>query len=137
MLKLENMYFKRNIDNPYSNFRNINYIAQSLNVEAFDEDYETISLFSGDVVVSPLRYLSSVFWDNTVARRVGKKSVLKKILGVFLIVAAVLVVADEHHVHLSRTTSLISVVIKMTSHLSMSVVEEPVVCLFVVAIPFL
>ena len=80
------LLYKDNFE-PYSNFRVLPYYKDSKNVVLFGED--TVSeevVFNGDSYVTPMRYLNSVFWDNRVAKRAGKKSALKIILGAILVV---------------------------------------------------
>ena len=80
---------KRENTEAYANFRNLPYYRENYNVKLFNStgDTDSISVFAGDVYVTPMRYVSSVFWDNRVAQRAGKQSVLKKVLGAVLVVA--------------------------------------------------
>lgn len=78
--------FRKNVD-PYSNFRNLPYYKESMNPVYFgSEDKSSTSIFNGDSYVSPIRYQNTIYWDNRVADRQGKKSILKKIFGAILVV---------------------------------------------------
>ena len=70
---------KRENTEAYANFRNLPYYRENCNVKLFNSagDTDSISVFAGDVYVTPMRYVSSVFWDNRVAQRAGKQSALK------------------------------------------------------------
>lgn len=82
------VFKKQNLD-VYSNFRVLPYYKDTLNPCLFTEenqqDDECI-VFGGDTYVTPMRYVNSTFWDNRIARRAGKSSLLKKILGAVLAV---------------------------------------------------
>ena len=81
------VYYKENID-PYSNFRNIPYYKESINPVYFGDEIEsTTNVFNGDSFVTSMRYNNSIYWDNRVADRRGKKSILKIILGVVVAIA--------------------------------------------------
>lgn len=79
---------KRDIANPYSNFRTLPYYMDSKNYHAFveGENTSTATVFGGDVYVTPMRYVNSLFYDNKVMKRRTKKGLLT------IIVAAVLIV---------------------------------------------
>lgn len=78
--------YKKNRD-PYANFRLLPYYKEGTNPSYFKDDISLKEVFSGDAYISPMRYVSTVFWDNRVAERVGKKSVLKMALGIIVIIA--------------------------------------------------
>lgn len=81
------VYYKENVD-PYANFRNIPYYKETINPIYFNEEEESVAnVFNGDSFISSMRYNNTVYWDNRVADRRGKKSVLKIILGVVVAIA--------------------------------------------------
>lgn len=81
----------RENQNPYSNFRSLPYYKETLNPVYFNYTGRSeVNIFNGDSYLSPMRYVSTVFWDNRIADRKGKStSTWKKILGGLLIVAGV------------------------------------------------
>lgn len=84
------LFYKQNLE-PYSNFRVLPYYKDSKDIVLFDNNptsKETV--FNGDSYVTSMRYVNTMFWDNRVAKRKGKTSALKIILGAILIVAGVL-----------------------------------------------
>lgn len=84
------LLYKDNAE-PYSNFRVLPYYKDSKNMHTFDEEGNSeTSVFGGDTYISSMRYVNTIFWDNRVAKRAGKRSALKIVLGAFLIVAGVL-----------------------------------------------
>lgn len=72
----------REINDSYSNFRSAPYYKQSINIETGD----TSKVMSGDVYITPMRYVNTVFWENRPAFRVGRKSLLKTLVGVIAVV---------------------------------------------------
>lgn len=73
--------------NPYSNYRTLPYYKESLHPKYFEEQgSESITIFNGDSYVTPMRYVSTSFWDNKIAKRKGKGGILKVVLGAFLAV---------------------------------------------------
>lgn len=81
------LMYKENAD-PYSNFRILPYYKETVNPIYFGgSTVQTNNIFNGDSYISPMRYTNTVYWDNRVADRQGKKSVLKIILGAVLVVA--------------------------------------------------
>lgn len=71
----------RDIADNYSNFRLLPYYKQSINIQSGS----TATVFSGDSYVAPMRYVNTVFWENRVAKRAGRTSILNYILGGALI----------------------------------------------------
>jgi hypothetical protein len=63
---------KRNNVDAYSTFRTLPYYKEHQNY--FDITQDTCQIFHGDVHVSPMRYVNTIFWDNRVARRAAKGS---------------------------------------------------------------
>lgn len=94
--KLPYVVFKRNNLNSYSNFRLLPYYMDSKKPQYFSDNHSETSettIFSGDSYVSPMRYVNTVFWDNRVAKRVGKSSALTVVVGIFVaVVGAVLAI---------------------------------------------
>lgn len=93
--KLPYVYFTKDIQNPYSNFRSLPYYKTSLNMISFYEsDGETINEnssetveFNGDTYISPMRYLNTMWWENRIAKRATKKSFLDILIGSLIILA--------------------------------------------------
>jgi hypothetical protein len=83
----------RNIADSYSNFRTLPYYKETMNPILFDNsDSNEVEVFHGDTYVQPMRYTNTVFWDNTIAERAGKTSVLNYIIGGVLILAGILAI---------------------------------------------
>ncbi|MGL6105517.1 MAG: hypothetical protein ACRC0V_11900, partial [Fusobacteriaceae bacterium] len=76
---------KDNLDS-YSNFRLLPYYKENKNPFYFDENNisEERVLFNGDSYITSMKYTNTVFWDNRVSERRGKKSFWKTVLGVAL-----------------------------------------------------
>lgn len=74
--------YKKNL-NPYSNFRSAPYIRTSPHMSeiSLDSQFQNTNVFGGDVQTSPMRYVNTLFHDNRVAKRVGRRGALKIILG--------------------------------------------------------
>lgn len=88
--KLYYAVMKKQNEDPYSNYRILPYYLESLKIERFTRKSDnTTSIFSGDSYISPMRYVSTVFYDNRVAQRAGKTSAWKKIAGAVLVVVGV------------------------------------------------
>jgi len=79
---------KRNLAEPYSNFRNTPYYKESKNITTFDSP--STDIFNGDTFIGSMKYLSSVFYENRVRKRRTKKGVLAIVLGAILVIAGVL-----------------------------------------------
>ncbi len=87
--KLPYVIIGRNILDSYSNFRTLPYYKDSLNIEK----NPTATIFNGDTYVCPMRYSSTVFWDNRLADRAGKTSAWNYIIGsIVIIIGAVLLI---------------------------------------------
>lgn len=78
--------YKKNSD-PYSNFRVLPYYKENLNPIYFNFGNSSVcSVYNGDTYVTPMKYVNTMYYDNRVARRSGKRSILKTILGAALVV---------------------------------------------------
>ncbi len=79
---------KRDLANPYSNYRVLPYFKESTNMSIFTEDDNNqISVFNGDVYISPMRYTSSMFYDIRLAKRKNKRGLFNVILGALSVIA--------------------------------------------------
>lgn len=79
------VYLKRHISNPYSTFRTLPYYHATTNMQ----NSSTSVVFGGDVYVTPMRYNSTVFWDNRQAKRAVKRKLWKIIAGAALVIVGV------------------------------------------------
>lgn len=70
--KLPYVLYKRDISDPYSNFRTLPYYKESINMQSFASN--TALIFNGDTYVTPMRYVNTLFWNNRPAVRVQKGS---------------------------------------------------------------
>ena len=98
--KLPYVYLRRPVADSYSTFRSLPYYKTSINMHNFFmEDgslapgSDTAVEFNGDTYITPMRYVNTMWWDNRLAERAGKTSVLNFILGGLLaIVGALLII---------------------------------------------
>ena len=94
---------KRDLANPYSNFRNLPYYKEHDGVIYFDTEEKVTSCnYNGDVYTSPMRYTNSFFYDVKIAGRDVKRSFWHIVAGSILIAAAIVLAP------FSGGTSLIS-----------------------------
>lgn len=86
--------YKENID-PYSNFRILPYYKENINPEYFNENkaFYECSVFNGDSYIAPIRYVNTMFYNNRIARRAGRTSALKIVLGAVVAAIGILLVA--------------------------------------------
>lgn len=81
---------KRNLANPYSNFRTTSYHKESKGVIYFEgEAPSSTKIFNGDSYISSMKYVSSVFYENRVKKRKGKRSLWGIIGGGLLVIVGV------------------------------------------------
>lgn len=80
--KLPYVIITKDNDDPYPNFRTAPYYRDSINMLTGS----TAKVFGGDTVVSSMRYVNTMFWENRVAKRAGKTSAWKTIAGVALVI---------------------------------------------------
>jgi len=92
--KLPYVSLKRNIASPYSNFRILPYYKCDNNPVYFDKTSKTHSstiTYGGDSYISPLRYVNSVFYANSLKPPADKKrGFWKKVVGATLVVIGVI-----------------------------------------------
>lgn len=86
-------YLYRDVRNPYGNFSSMPYYKDSKNIIYATNSEDTVTnsgaIFSGDVYVSPMRYVNSVFYDNKIKRRRRKKALWRIIGGALGSVASI------------------------------------------------
>lgn len=81
---------RKNISDPYANFRLLPYFDEMLNPKYFDETgVSSVSVFNGDSYVTPMRYHSAVFWENRIAKRKVKIPVWKFVVGALVAVIGI------------------------------------------------
>lgn len=92
--KLPYVTLERTLTDPYANFRVTPYYKEINNPQLYlfdgngDVSFGTeISVFNGDVTVSPLRYTTSSYYDIRIRNRKTKSGLFNFILGVVAIVA--------------------------------------------------
>ena len=87
------VYFTRNVAEPYSNFRLEPYYKESRNPEKFNllTGTSTADIFNGDVYISAMRYVNSIYYDTRMKKRAGKTSALSIIVGAVLVIASIVV----------------------------------------------
>lgn len=88
--QLPYVILKKNLPNPYSNFRTLPYYKEIANPVLFvDVDDSNVEIFNGDVYTSSMRYTSTVFNDIKLKRRDTKSGIFNIILGVLAVIAGV------------------------------------------------
>lgn len=80
--KLPYVILKRDLADHYSNFRTLPYYKDSKNMLTTS----VATVFGGDSYVAPIRYTNTMFWDNRIAKRVGKTNGWKYVAGAVLVV---------------------------------------------------
>lgn len=83
---------KRDLSNPYANFRVIPYYKENINMALFLQDQgNQITLFNGDSYISSMRYVSSMFYDIRTSDRSRKNGLLNFIVGGLSVLLGVLI----------------------------------------------
>ena len=91
--KLPYVIMKRNLSNPYANFRNSVYYKEHTNPIAFSSDTGNTSeeIYNGDSYISSMKYLSTMFYSIKMRKRDSKSGLFNFILGGLAIIAGVLI----------------------------------------------
>ena len=91
--RLPYVIMKRNLSDPYSSFRYLEYHKDTVNRIPFIVDGggnllsgDVADVFGGDSYITPMRYHSSVFYDVRLRKRASKKGILNAIIGVVLVI---------------------------------------------------
>ena len=85
--KIPFVVLKRELSDPYSNFRVTPYYTETDNpIPKVGETGNTATLYNGDSYIAPMRYVSSNFFDIRLRSRRRKKGVLNFIIGVLAII---------------------------------------------------
>ena len=94
--KLPYVVMKRDLDNPYVDFRTRPYYKEGNNPILFRENNfgsiiggDQVNLFKGDVVTTSMRYTTSAYYDTRIAIRATKTGLLNYIIGAIAIVVGV------------------------------------------------
>lgn len=83
---------KRELSDPYANFRVLPYYMEPENLLPFTTDEDnTSTIYNGDSYIGSMRYASSMFYDVRIKSRRTKKGVLNYIIGVLAIIVGVVV----------------------------------------------
>ena len=97
--KLPYVILQRSLSNPYANFRVSPYYQENKNVQTYLFNANgtvsfgnEISVFNGDVVITPLRYTTSSFYDIKTPKRGTKKGLFNFIIAAVAIVVGVLLI---------------------------------------------
>jgi hypothetical protein len=82
--------FKRNIADPYSNFRTLPYYKESKHMVKFQEGViSQTRVANGDSYVTSMKYVNSLFYENRFRQRRTKGGFLSVFVGVLLVVVGV------------------------------------------------
>jgi len=81
--KLPYYIMKRELSNPYGNFRLLPFYKEHNNFIYFEKvEDNKIDIFNGDTYISSMKYMSSMFYDVKVRKRKEKHSFLNFIFGI-------------------------------------------------------
>lgn len=86
--KIPYVMLKRTLADPYSGFRSLVYYKEHNNLMTGTTSDE---IYNGDSYISPMRYVSSMFYDIRLKKRGTRSGFFNIILGVLLVAAAVVV----------------------------------------------
>lgn len=82
---------KRDLSDPYANFRVLPYYKATQNFQRFDTTVEEVDVFSGDSYVCPMRYNTTFYYDTRLRERESKSGIWNIVLGVLSTVVGVLI----------------------------------------------
>lgn len=84
---------KRDLNDPYANFRNSTYYKENTNSFSFVTDTNNTSdeIYNGDVYISSMKYISTMMYAMRMRKRGTKTGIFNFILGTLAIIAGVLV----------------------------------------------
>lgn len=82
--------YKENLD-VYANFRVLPYYKEHVNPIYFATETDNKqAIYNGDVYVTPMKYVNTIYYDNRIAKRAGKEpGILTYIIASYLIVVGV------------------------------------------------
>jgi hypothetical protein len=81
---------KRDIADSYSNFRTLPYYKESKNMVKFIPNQISKTVVSnGDSCITSMRYVNSLFYENRIKQRRGKKGIFTIIAGIALVIIGV------------------------------------------------
>lgn len=87
--RLPYVVLKRNLTNPYGNFRYLPYYKVSENINLFQEgQLSSTTIFAGDAYVSPVRYSNTFFYDTRIRERDTKSGFWNVVGGVLAVIGA-------------------------------------------------
>ncbi len=84
---------KRELGNPYSNFRVLPYYKDSKNLRRFLSTVEEVSEFGGDTYITPMRYVSTTYYDTRLKSRATKSGIFNAVIGVLAVIAGAVLIA--------------------------------------------
>lgn len=82
---------KRDLSDPYANFRVLPYYKDTQNFQRFNTSIEEVDVFSGDSYVCPMRYTTTFYYDTRLRERDSKSGIWNIVLGVLSVVAGALI----------------------------------------------
>lgn len=92
LTKLPFVVMKRELSDPYSNFRITPYYNETINPTYFSGDTgNSVQIFNGDSYIAPMRYVSSSFYDVRLKNRRTKKGIFNVILGVLAVIVGAVI----------------------------------------------
>jgi len=107
--RLPYVVMRRNLSNPYANFRYLAYYKQSENIVNFAEQVSSsTSIFSGDAYIVPMRYSNSFFYDVRVRERETKSGLFNYILAGLAVIAGAIIAIGTLGTGAAITAALVS-----------------------------
>ena len=90
---------KRDLSDPYANFRVLPYYKDTQNFQRFNTSIEEVDVFSGDSYVCPMRYTTTFYYDTRLRERDSKSGIWNIVLGVLSVVAGALIAVGTSQIH--------------------------------------
>lgn len=91
--KLPYVILKRNVSDPYANFRVLPYFKETKNMQLFSTSSNSVEVFNGDSFITSLRYTSAVYYDTRLRQRASKSGLFNAIIGALSVIAGTVLVA--------------------------------------------
>ena len=91
--QLPYVIMKRELSDPYGNFRVLPYYKSSHNFQKFNVDIEETELYAGDSYVAPMRYCTTTYYDTRLRQRDTKSGIWNIVLGALSVIAGAALIA--------------------------------------------
>ena len=106
--KLPYVIMKRDLSDPYSNFRMLPYYKETDNICLFTNPTgNEIEVYNGDSYISSMKYMSSMYYDTRFRDRARKTGLLNFLIGILATIAGGLTIANTFGLGTSAGIALI------------------------------